>query len=412
MRHKQSGWSTLRARHSGLPLQKEREQYLEHLARLGRSRFLLEATARYQIHVIRIMELTEMRTVSIEEIKLAGQSWAADVSPNRKCYVTRGRPGTFIRIAKQWLAFHGHLARNPLPPHWSQVNQYAKALSIQGLAASTIHTYKRKVEAFLRWVASQKLSLETLTISSVKDYLAIGRISGKKPATLACRTVSLRSFFEYTATQGWSRTDIAHRIRSPRVYRYQGPPRGPAWKDVLRLILGSREATSTNKRTHAILLLLSFYGLRVSEVARLQLMDFDWKSGYFTVHRSKQGGIQYFPIRRDMGDAVIRYIRDERPKTTCRRLFVNVGKPFGPHNTYQIYRFVRAVMERVGIKAPNLGPHALRHACATRLLSQGSSLQEIADFLGHRDLQAVGIYARHDERLLRRVAASTLTAVL
>lgn len=63
------------------------------------------------------------------------------------------------------------------------------------------------------------------------------------------------------------------------------------------------------------------------------------------------------------------------------------------------------------IESVNIGPHALRHSCATRLLSQGSSLQEIADFLGHRDLNSVSIYARYDNRLLRKVGAFSLAGV-
>jgi integrase/recombinase XerD len=66
----------------------------------------------------------------------------------------------------------------------------------------------------------------------------------------------------------------------------------------------------------------------------------------------------------------------------------------------------------MGIESVNAGPHALRHACATRLLKQGSSLEEIAAFLGHRDLNSVSIYARYDIRLLRKVAAFSLSGVL
>jgi integrase/recombinase XerD len=59
----------------------------------------------------------------------------------------------------------------------------------------------------------------------------------------------------------------------------------------------------------------------------------------------------------------------------------------------------------------HVGPHSLRHACATRLLKKGASLKEIADFLGHRNIKSVGIYARYDTRSLRKVAAFSLAGV-
>ena len=58
------------------------------------------------------------------------------------------------------------------------------------------------------------------------------------------------------------------------------------------------------------------------------------------------------------------------------------------------------------------GPHSLRHACATRLLKKGTSLREIADFLGHRNLRTVSIYAKLDTRSLRKVASFSMAGVL
>jgi integrase/recombinase XerD len=62
-------------------------------------------------------------------------------------------------------------------------------------------------------------------------------------------------------------------------------------------------------------------------------------------------------------------------------------------------------MKAAHVNTIHLGPHALRHGCATRLLRKGVSMQDIADFLGHRDYRSVGIYAHHDKRLLRKVAS-------
>jgi integrase len=52
-----------------------------------------------------------------------------------------------------------------------------------------------------------------------------------------------------------------------------------------------------------------------------------------------------------------------------------------------------------------------RSACATRFLRMGTSLKEIADFLGHRDMNSVSIYAKHDTRALRKVAAFRLAGL-
>jgi integrase/recombinase XerD len=69
-------------------------------------------------------------------------------------------------------------------------------------------------------------------------------------------------------------------------------------------------------------------------------------------------------------------------------------------------------MKRVGIKLQRYGPHMLRRACATQLLRTGSSLKEIADFLGHSDLRSVGSYAKFDPESLKNVAKFSLRGVL
>jgi len=76
-----------------------------------------------------------------------------------------------------------------------------------------------------------------------------------------------------------------------------------------------------------------------------------------------------------------------------------------------LWQIVSRRMRQLGIESEHLGPHSLRHACATRLLSKGASLQEIADFLGHRNIKSIGIYARYDTRSLRKVAAFSLAGV-
>ena len=64
------------------------------------------------------------------------------------------------------------------------------------------------------------------------------------------------------------------------------------------------------------------------------------------------------------------------------------------------------------VSLPHYGPHALRHACATRLLAAGLSLKEIGDQLGHMDPDSTRIYAKVDLVGLRQVADFDLGGVL
>jgi site-specific recombinase XerD len=164
-------------------------------------------------------------------------------------------------------------------------------------------------------------------------------------------------------------------------------------------------------RAKALLQLFTVYGLRCSEVIDLHLDDFDWRSEVFTVRRGKRGGIQQFPIQYEVGEAILKYLRYARPQVDDRHVFLGERRPWGPLLHSTVWRTVSRRMRKLGIELDHIGPHALRHACATRLLQTGTSLKDIADFLGHRDTHSVSIYAKHDVRSLRKVAAFRLAGL-
>jgi hypothetical protein len=97
---------------------------------------------------------------------------------------------------------------------------------------------------------------------------------------------------------------------------------------------------------------------------------------------------------RTVGAAIIRYLREARPPAARREVFLSCHPPFRPIHRRTLYLIVARRLRAVSPSLPHHGPHALRHACATRLLEQGLSLKEIGDHLGHRSPDTTRIYAK------------------
>ena len=241
--------------------------------------------------------------------------------------------------------------------------------------------------------------------------MASKREEGWSVRTLASQCQALRSFFGYAEIRGWCVPGIPPGIRSPRIPKYEDRPKGPTWAEVRRRIESASGSAPNELRAKAILLLLAIYGLRSSEVAGLRLNDFDWRSETFSVRRAKRGGIQHCPIQHEVGEAIIQYLRKGRPHCSSRLVFVSTYRPHGLIRLGPMWQIVGWRMRQLRIELEHVGPHSLRHACATRLLKKGASLQKIADFLGHRNIKSIGIYARYDTRSLRKVAAFSLAGV-
>jgi integrase/recombinase XerD len=159
-------------------------------------------------------------------------------------------------------------------------------------------------------------------------------------------------------------------------------------------------------------MLLAVYGLRSSEVVGLRLEDFDWGHETLTIAPCKRQKPRIYPLCRPVGDAVLRYLREARPRSARREVFLTLRAPFRPLPWRGLGQVVQRRLHALNVPLPHYGPHALRHACATHLLEQGLSLKEIGDHLGHQSPEATRIYAKVDLAGLRAVADFELEGLL
>jgi integrase/recombinase XerD len=278
------------------------------------------------------------------------------------------------------------------------------------LAPATVRSHTDRARYFLRWVSECHKDLSLMSVNNADDFIRSKREAGWRLMTLATQCNALRAFFNYAEDRGWCLPAIACGIVSPRLPKYTELPKGPSWAEVRRLIRTVNGKTRAELRARALLLLYSIYGLRSSEVASLRLDDFDWRNETFCVHRAKRGGIQRYPIQYEVGEAILEYLRNGRPRCACRHVFVTMQLPYRPVGPGGMWGIGKR-MQRIGIQSEHRGPPSLRHPCATHLLKRGSSLKEIADFLGHRDTRCVEIYAKYDKQSLYKVASFSLAGI-
>ncbi len=137
-----------------------------------------------------------------------------------------------------------------------------------------------------------------------------------------------------------------------------------------------------------------------------------WDQNKIKVRREKQSQLQTYPLTATLGNALIPYLKSVRPACRFREVFITLKAPIKPLSNGALYHVVSKRIKRLGIRTAHRGPHALRQACATQLVSKGLSLKEIGDHLGHRSASATRIYAKVDLPNLRSVAAFNFGGVL
>lgn len=383
--------------HLAAPLLEERERFLRYLQKEGATQGTLKRVEQGLLKTIRYFGLKKLRDVGVEEVQRVCACWQrrnhANWTPD------------FFWTAKRWLRFQGRL-RLPAPPraaYLDKVNEFTQFLKEQGLSPETVRWRRLASLFFLQWLSAEHRRLRSVSVNDVDEFFSYKKVTRAwSPGTIANAAAALRSFFRYAERSQWCSRAVAIGIRGPRIPRYRHVGHPPSWR-IVRRILAERTSTRAGVRAHAILSMFTTFGLRASDVINLRLADINWKAKILHVRRMKNGGFQRFPLERETAASILRYVKKVRPKCSCPNLFVTLNPPFRPICNASLWRITSFRFRRYGIDCHPRGPHALRYACAERLLERGLSFKEISDFLGHRGLQSVRIYTKCDIKLLRQV---------
>jgi len=402
-------------RHNDAPYVEERKRYLAHCTQQGYKRGTLPGIAQKLLWVAQAISTYPDLMISPEQIKAFAKQWMHRRHYSGQVIKTQRSYDNFIQISKQWLRFIGRL-NEPIvepPPFADLIEDFSTWQECErGLMSSTIQSRSMFVTDFLRWYGALKRPISTIEVSDIDSFLADrGRERWLRVTVARCAT-SLRAFFRYAGMRGWCRSSIAEAIQSPRIFSEEGLPLGPSWKDVKRLLASTETEQPFDIRDRAILMFFSVYSVRASEVSKLRLEDIDWENDHIRIRHAKRRQPQIFPLVPSVGNAILKYLKMVRPQSARSEVFLTLRAPVRPIAPVSFFSLTSKRMLKLGIRSPQQGPHSLRHAGATHLLSEGFSLNEIRDHLGHRSSLATMIYAKVDLPRLRKVAKFDLGGLL
>ncbi len=274
----------------------------------------------------------------------------------------------------------------------------------RGLAEATVHGYQATVRRFLdACFGTQAPRLETLCADDIARFM-LQQTRCYSAAHAQLMASALRSFLRFLFQQGTLSIDLTQGIPVSARRRLSTLPRFMKAADVEQLLQSIDQRSTKGRRDYAILMLLARLGLRAGEVAALSLDDLDWEGGTLSV-RGKRGRCERLPLPSDVGEALVNYLRNGRPVSTTRQVFLCLRAPRrGFAHGGAVGTIVCRALARAGLDPACKGAHLLRHSLATRLLGQGASLVEIGGLLRHRDLNTTQIYAKVDEHTLHTLA--------
>jgi site-specific recombinase XerD len=312
---------------------------------------------------------------------------------------------------RRFLASMRELDICPTPPpvplsHRSQVEEDFRQYLLHdiGLSARTREHYAGLLDLFLQeQMGPNGPQWSDLTGTKVLKFFR--RCARQRSAQYLQRLrTALRAFLRYLQCRGHIQADLSGCIPGVPNKSLKALPKYLCATQVQSVLGSCDRQTAVGRRDYAILLILARLGLRANEVSNLNLDDIDWLTGQFTLH-AKGGGQAVMPLPPDVGQAICDYLKNGRPKSQSRRVFLRKNAPHvGFGRSANISAIVKIAMHRAGVDLPSKGAHVFRHTLATQMLHDGASLREIGLVLRHRCPDTTRIYAKVDLPTLRLVA--------
>jgi integrase/recombinase XerD len=291
-------------------------------------------------------------------------------------------------------------------PQMALVEDYLQHLQeLRGLCHNSLMLKRVPCQALIAFIEAEGMTdLQSLRTETIHKFLAHHAKTCHR-RTLRNRCSTLRDFLAYLHRRGMVPVNLAGAVVTPRVYLGEQCPRFLTRAEIDAVLAAIDRQTPTGRRDYAMVLLLVVYGLRAIEVIRLRLDDLDWHRQLLHIRHRKAGNDTIYPLSVAVGEAILAYLRQGRPSSNHRQVFLSRKAPFAPLTPGGgLNDQLRIYLAKAKIRVARAGTHSFRYSCAQRLFEEGLPLKTIGDYLGHRDPRTTQHYTMITIEQLREVA--------
>ncbi|HEB76047.1 MAG TPA: tyrosine recombinase XerC [Nitrospirae bacterium] len=258
----------------------------------------------------------------------------------------------------------------------------------KGASKHTLRAYREDLGQFFGVVGKPPAEVE---LSDIRGFMAQRLRDGKERSTVSRQLATLRSFFRFLHREGLIGSNPARLVPNPK--QKKRLPRFLSVDEMFSVIEEPEGIGFRKARDRAVLDLLYSSGLRVSELAAMDMDDLNLKEGLIKV-RGKRKKERIVPVGSKAVKSLKAYLI-ERALVRHHTEAVFLNRTGARLTDRSIRRIVVKYSREAGISG-NVGPHTLRHSFATHLLQSGADLRVIQELLGHGSLSSTQVYTHLD----------------
>ena len=265
-----------------------------------------------------------------------------------------------------------------------EVDDFAQYLRGEKRSENTVAEYSIMVRDMLIHIGKRAEDITLGDLKRYKMYLSTKKKYSKNSLYLAVKAIGAYFKFKGLST--------AQGLSAPR--RPKQMPKYLSEEEVKRLL----EASKENPRDYAIISLLAYSGMRVSELCNLKLEDVDFDERIVYVRSGKGDKDRIVVVSQEVINAIENYLYTREDDME----FLFSSRKSERISRVQVFRIVRKYAQKAGIKK-DVTPHVLRHTLATTMLRRGVDIRFIQQFLGHSSVATTQIYTHVNDALLKSV---------
>jgi integrase len=257
----------------------------------------------------------------------------------------------------------------------------------------TISNHRRLLSYFVEGLAQKGIH----QIDDITEGAIIAFIDYAQTCKLE-HFYAIRQFCTFLYDRGYTQTYLGYVLARNNFPQHEKLPSVYNSIEIRAIENTIEQSSAVGKRDYAIFVIASRLGLRVSDIASLTWSNIDWDNGKITLYQSKTKNPIELPLLKDVGEALVTYARDARPKSLHKEVFLSAKAPYRPMNRISLNGVITRIMQSSGVdtRSRRIGPHSLRHSLASNLLCQGTSISTISSVLGHESTQTTMEYLRID----------------
>ena len=281
-------------------------------------------------------------------------------------------------------------------------------LKTESLSYARIQALKLYLEAFSMHISKidDIRSEKDLSIKHIIKYIEITAVNHTNN-TLYASVNCIKAYIVFLENNNFNHEKISYKIPKIQKIRASTYPKAFTKEQANELLQSITNNTTKERRDYAMLMLAARLGLRASDIANLKFNNIDWDKNEINIVQQKTKNNLKLPLLKDVGEAIINYVKNGRPNVQDTHIFIRESKPYIKLNGSSLHMIVDGYLKRAKIKIPagqKHGPHALRHSLATLLLENNIPISTIKEILAHKSSDTTRIYLKVAEKQLLQCA--------